>query len=63
MKPVAAGTVRADSSWVNDDVLALRAASTVEVPPDVDRLVQALAGLMPGSRPERSSAPLEPALP
>ncbi len=39
MKPVAAGTVRVDSSWVNDDVLALRAASTVEVPPDLDNPV------------------------
>jgi dethiobiotin synthetase len=32
MKPVAAGTEWIDGAWANDDVLALRAASTVQVP-------------------------------
>jgi dethiobiotin synthetase len=32
MKPVAAGTELIDGEWANDDVLALRAASTVQVP-------------------------------
>ncbi|RZL01974.1 MAG: dethiobiotin synthase [Rubrivivax sp.] len=32
MKPVAAGTERIGGEWANEDVLALRAASTVQVP-------------------------------
>ena len=32
MKPVAAGLVRHGDGWINDDVLALRAASTVILP-------------------------------
>jgi len=32
MKPVAAGTELIDGEWANEDVLALRAASTVQVP-------------------------------
>ncbi len=39
MKPVAAGTVAHGSAWVNEDVLALRAASTVQVPPGLDNPV------------------------
>jgi len=39
MKPVAAGTVPHGSGWANDDVLALRAASTVQVPPELDNPV------------------------
>jgi len=36
MKPVAAGVVRAGTSWANEDVLALRAASSLAVPPELD---------------------------
>lgn len=36
MKPVAAGQVRASDAWASEDVLALRAASTVRVPPGLD---------------------------
>ena len=39
MKPVAAGTVPHGSGWANEDVLALRAASTVRVPPELDNPV------------------------
>jgi dethiobiotin synthetase len=36
MKPVAAGAVRAGAAWASEDALALRAASTCEVPPHLD---------------------------
>ncbi|MDP2093263.1 MAG: dethiobiotin synthase [Hydrogenophaga sp.] len=36
MKPVAAGLVQQGGEWVAEDVLALRAASTVAVPPELD---------------------------
>ena len=36
MKPVAAGLVQQGDAWVSEDVLALRAASTVAVPPEWD---------------------------
>lgn len=39
MKPVAAGTVRVDGVDANEDVLALRAASTCVVPPELDNPV------------------------
>ena len=39
MKPVAAGTVQVDGVETNEDVLALRAASTCAVPPELDNPV------------------------
>lgn len=39
MKPVAAGLVFQDSAWVSEDVLALRAASSITVPPEWDNPV------------------------
>ncbi len=39
MKPVAAGLVPQGAGWVSEDVLALRAASTVNVPPALDNPV------------------------
>lgn len=36
MKPVAAGLVPQGSAWVAEDALALRAASSVAVPPELD---------------------------
>jgi dethiobiotin synthetase len=39
MKPVAAGLVERDGQWVSEDVLALRAASTLPVPPELDNPV------------------------
>jgi len=39
MKPVAAGTVQINGEDVNEDVIALRAASTRRVPPELDNPV------------------------
>lgn len=39
MKPVAAGLVQVDGQWLSEDVLALRAASTVAVLPELDNPV------------------------
>jgi dethiobiotin synthetase len=39
MKPVAAGLVRQGQTWVSEDVLMLRTASTVQVPPALDNPV------------------------
>lgn len=39
MKPVAAGAVMADGVWASEDALALRAASTITVPPGLDNPV------------------------
>jgi dethiobiotin synthetase len=36
MKPVAAGAIRHGEGWASEDALALRAASTVAVPPELD---------------------------
>ena len=36
MKPVAAGLVQQGGEWVAEDAMALRAASTVAVPPELD---------------------------
>jgi dethiobiotin synthetase len=36
MKPVAAGQVRVSGTWASEDALALRAASTVQVPAELD---------------------------
>jgi dethiobiotin synthetase len=39
MKPVAAGAVLVDGTWASEDALALRAASTLAVPPELDNPV------------------------
>lgn len=39
MKPVAAGAVRVGGQWASEDALALRAASTITVPPELDNPV------------------------
>ena len=39
MKPVAAGQIRVGGSWVSEDAQALRAASTIAVPPELDNPV------------------------
>ena len=39
MKPVAAGVVPWGEDWASDDVIALRAASTVTAPPELDNPV------------------------
>jgi len=47
MKPVAAGLVRRGNAWVSEDVLALRAASNVSVPPALDNPVALADALSP----------------
>ena len=39
MKPVAAGAIRVDGRWVSEDALALRAASSIPMPPALDNPV------------------------
>jgi dethiobiotin synthetase len=39
MKPVAAGAIQVGQGWTSEDALALRAASTVTVPPELDNPV------------------------
>jgi len=39
MKPVAAGAMRVGSGWASEDALALRAASSIAVPPELDNPV------------------------
>lgn len=39
MKPVAAGAIRHGGGWASEDALALRAASTLRVPPELDNPV------------------------
>ena len=39
MKPIASGLILQDGHWVSEDVLALRAASTLAVPPELDNPV------------------------
>ncbi len=47
MKPVAAGLVQQGDTWVSEDALALRAASTVTVPPELDNPVALPDALSP----------------
>lgn len=47
MKPVAAGLVRQGEAWFSEDVLALRAASTVQVAPELDNPVALREPLSP----------------
>lgn len=39
MKPVAAGAIRTREGWASEDALALRAASSIAVPPELDNPV------------------------
>jgi dethiobiotin synthetase len=47
MKPVAAGLVLHDGHWVSEDVMALRAESTVKVPPALDNPVALVDAMAP----------------
>jgi dethiobiotin synthetase len=62
MKPVAAGLIDHRGQWVSEDVLALRAASTVAVPPELDNpvaLPDAMAPHIAAERARRSVAVTE----
>lgn len=54
MKPVAAGLAEHQGQWVSEDVLALRAASTVLVPPELDNPVALLHPMAPHLAAERA---------
>lgn len=54
MKPVAAGWVRVGESWVSEDALALRAASTVKVQPELDNPILLPDPLSPHIAAERA---------
>jgi dethiobiotin synthetase len=59
MKPVAAGTVAHGSDWINEDVLALRAASTVQVPPELDNPVSLPDPLSPHLAAQRAGVVID----
>ena len=54
MKPVAAGAVRMGGAWVSEDALALRAASTCKVPPELDNPILLPHALSPHIAAERA---------
>lgn len=54
MKPVAAGGIRAGGAWTNEDVLALSAASTIEVPAELQNPVLLLEPVSPHIAAERA---------
>lgn len=58
MKPVAAGLVPHGEGWVSEDVLALRAASTVVVPPALDNPVALPEPLSPHLAAARAGRPV-----
>ena len=59
MKPVAAGAVRAGETWTNEDSLALRAASTLAVPADLDNPVLLPDPLSPHIAAERAGVRID----
>ena len=59
MKPVAAGQVRAGGAWVSEDALALRAASTVQVPAELDNPVLLPDPLSPHIAAERAGVRID----
>jgi dethiobiotin synthetase len=58
MKPVAAGALRHGDGWANEDTLALRAASTVGVPGELDNPVLLPEPLSPHIAAERAGRPI-----
>jgi dethiobiotin synthetase len=59
MKPVAAGAVRVDGAWASEDALALRAASTLAVPPGLDNPVLLPEPLSPHLAAARAGRPID----
>jgi len=59
MKPVAAGVVRSGDGWASEDALALRAASTVAVPPELDNPVLLPDPLSPHIAAERAGVRID----
>ena len=59
MKPVAAGAIRAGETWTNEDSLALRVASTLAVPADLDNPVLLPDPLSPHIAAERAGVRID----
>jgi dethiobiotin synthetase len=59
MKPVAAGQVRVGASWASEDTLALRHASTVQVPPELDNPILLPDPLSPHIAAERAGVRID----
>jgi dethiobiotin synthetase len=59
MKPVAAGLIERDGAWVSEDVLALRAASTVQVPAALDNPVALPEALSPHLAARHAGRPVQ----
>jgi dethiobiotin synthetase len=59
MKPVAAGRVRAGASWASEDALALREASTLQVPHELDNPVLLPDPLSPHIAAERAGVRID----
>lgn len=59
MKPVAAGAVRIGDGWHSEDAMALRAASTIEVPPELDNPVLLQDPLSPHIAAERAGVRID----
>lgn len=62
MKPVAAGHVRVGAAWTSEDALALREASTVQVPPELDNPILLPDPLSPHIAAERAGVRIDIAL-
>jgi dethiobiotin synthetase len=58
MKPVAAGLVEREGAWVSEDVLALRAASTLAVPAALDNPVALPEALSPHLAARHAARPI-----
>ena len=59
MKPVAAGVVRHGDGWASEDALALRAASTFAVPPELDNPILLPDPLSPHIAAERAGVRID----
>jgi dethiobiotin synthetase len=59
MKPVAAGHVRVGGSWTTEDAMALREASTVQVPPELDNPILLPDPLSPHIAAERAGVRIQ----
>lgn len=59
MKPVAAGVVRSGGGWASEDALALRAASTITVPPELDNPILLPDPLSPHIAAERAGVRID----
>ncbi|WP_066156243.1 dethiobiotin synthase [Hydrogenophaga pseudoflava] len=59
MKPVAAGLVQTQDGWDSEDAIALRAASTVRVPPALDNPVRLPDPLSPHLAAERAGTRID----